>query len=216
MKKVLSKIILLTLIVFSQGFSNYFEGNVFTGIGISDFENQSKTGFSLTVGLRIDYCLNSNFSFGIGIHTTALKFKIDKENQSYVLPTGRKVIASGESEFSQTLYFMNVKYSFEALNFKPYILISPGLFSGAGKLKGKYRYENDTYEQSGSLSFDFKNTFVLGIGAGIVFKEFERSKLLTNISYNFIEVEPELSQSQTEGGNNFSITIEYSYRLTKT
>lgn len=214
MKKLFLVILIFIIVEFNLGFSNNIELNAFSGIGFSDFDNQPKTGLSIPVGFRIDYGLNKNFLVGIGIHTVAKSFQIDKENFTYILRNSQKVIASGESEFFQTIYFLNIKYIFEYSSLNPYITLSSGLFTGNGKLKGKYHYINDTYERSGTLSFDFKNSFVFSFGFGIILKEFDNSNLSLNTGYNIITVEPDLTQSEKEGGNNYYIAIEYSLGLT--
>ncbi len=153
------RILSLFFLLFCFSYGQKWTGAAFTGAAISDFENQQSTELSIPIGFKIGYEMKSNLDIGFGLAFTAKRFIFDQEDQPYILPNGDEVIANGEAEFSQTLFFLDIKYTFLKSSFKPYIFVQPGYFLGEGKLSGKYRNINDNFEDQGSLSFDFKGNF---------------------------------------------------------
>ena len=211
--KKLFLIFILFLLSFTSTYAQKLSGSLSSGIGISNFEHQSKTGYSIPLGLKVHYTLTNNIELGLYWNTTVRQFKIKDTNYFYNLGDARYHILSGEARFSQNLYQMNLHYNFPKRRFKPFISLGIGLFTGKGKLEGKYARDIESYYREGKLNFSFKNSECYTISIGATIKENESSSIRIITSYHFVTVEPDLSNSQEEGGNNYGIYLEYWFKL---
>ena len=197
----------------SASFSQNYGGTIYSGMGISDFENQQESGYSIPLGIYLSYSISDNFEIGLGANTSVRDFKIEDKEHPYTLPNNDKVLASGTATFSQNIFSLYFKYKFIETFMNPYVKVEGGLFTGDGKLKGSYHYEGSDYLKEGTLSFDLKKSFGYSIGFGAIPFSRNSNALTIELIYHIVRREPDLADSQDEGGNNFAIHLGYSFKI---
>jgi hypothetical protein len=188
MKRFIFTIALLT--VFSAfGYAQAYQ-SAFTlkaGVGISSFENVDNTYYGLPFGASMGFGVSSKLEVGINANFTVLPFSYSEDQMGYTF----------KEEISQHNFGGFLKLNFIEDSRTPFVKIGAGYYFGSIELLA---------DDESLINEDLEGTFGFMVGGGFQ----SDNGLRFDLEYHIVSMKIKDSGGDTNGLNNFRITLGYS------